>query len=97
MTDSAENDATFIGSAALLTALYDTYVAHLHIAEPDGPDGPYIWCGCGWRSDDLGPNDNPGESYAVHLSNAQHAAAVKALQPIVTRVTPPGRNDSDST
>lgn len=79
----------FVGSGALLTALYETYEAHIGITEPDGPDGPYIWCACGWRSDDLGPNSNPGASYAVHLTNAQHAAAVKALQPIVYRI-PPG-------
>lgn len=87
--ETAENDATFVGSSALLTALHETYVEHIGIVEPDGPDGHYIWCACGWRSDNLGPNNHPGNSYAVHLANAQHAAAVKALQPIVTRVTPP--------
>lgn len=84
---TAEKDTTFIGSLALLTALYDTYVEHIGVVEPDGPDGPYMWCACGWRSDDLGSNDNPGDSYAVHLTNAQHAAGVKVLQPIVRRVT----------
>ena len=84
----ADNDAgLFIGSSALMTALYDTYTEHIGVTETEGPDGPYIWCACGWRSDDLlsGP---PGQSYAVHLTNAQHAAAVKALQPIVRRIIP---------
>lgn len=84
----------FIGSVALLDALHETYVQHIAISEPDGPDGPYLWCVCGWRSDDLDGrgtrSDNPGMSYAVHLTNAQHAAAVEALQPIVRRVTAPG-------
>lgn len=83
---TAEFDQTFIGSSALLTALYDTYVEHIGVVEHEGPDGPYMWCACGWRSDDLGSNDSPGQSYAVHLTNAQHAAAVKALQPIVVRL-----------
>lgn len=99
MSRGAENDVSiFVGSQALLTALYDTYVEHIGMVEHDGPDGPYLWCACGWRSDDLDGHgtrsDNPGESYAVHLTNAQHAAAVKALQPIVRRVTPPARGES---
>lgn len=81
------DEGVFVGSLALIGALYETYVEHIGIPEPDGPDGPYMWCACGWRSDDLG-SDNPGQSYAVHLTNAQHAAAVKALQPIVRRITP---------
>lgn len=86
---SAESDAAiFIGSSALLTALYETYVEHIGIVEPEGPDGPYVWCACGWRSDDLS-NGSPGNAYAIHLTNTQHAAAVKALQPIVRRVLPP--------
>lgn len=90
-----ERDAgTFIGSQALITALYETYVEHMGIVETNGPDGrPYLWCACGWRSDDLDGHgmrsDNPGMSYAVHLTNAQHAAAVQVLQPIVRRVIPP--------
>ena len=92
---SAERDdpTVFIGSVALIDALYETYVEHIAISETEGPDGPYLWCACGWRSDDLDGHgtrsDNPGMSYAVHLTNAQHGAAVKALQPIVRRILPP--------
>lgn len=94
----AEGDqSVFIGSVALLDALYETYREHIGITEPEGPDGPYIWCGCGWRSDTMwGPNDSPGQSYALHLTNAQHAAAVKALQPIVRRVTSPAKTEAAS-
>lgn len=85
---TVESDQTFIGSIALMDALYNTYVEHIGIPEAEGPGGPYMWCACGWRSDDLGPNDNPGNAYAIHLTNAQHAAAVKALQPLVVRKLP---------
>lgn len=94
MADFAKKDAgVFIGSQALITALHDTYVEHIGVVETDGPNGPYVWCACGWRSDGFGPDDSPDHSYAVHLTNAQHAAAVKVLQPIVRRVTPPGQGD----
>ena len=77
----ADDPGVFIGSAALLDALYDTYVAHIALSETEGPDGPYLWCACGWRSDDLDGHgtrsDNPGMSYAVHLTNAQHAAVLQ--------------------
>jgi hypothetical protein len=81
-----DDGRTFVGSAALLTALYETYVEHIGITELQPPVGvaPYIWCACGWRSDDLS-DDQPGMAYAVHLTNAQHAAAVRALQPLVVR------------
>lgn len=65
-------------SGGLLTALRETYEQHIGIAEPDGPDGPYMWCACGWRSDDLG-DVLPGAAYAEHLADAQHAAAVEVL------------------
>jgi hypothetical protein len=97
MNDSSDNaapDDTFVGSMALLTALHDTYVEHIGVAEADGPSGPYVWCACGWRSDDL-PGGPPGASYAVHLTNAQHAAAVKALQPIVRRIRPAATTCTD--
>lgn len=86
--EDPNDPSVFIGSSALLTALLDTYVEHIGIPETDGPDGPYMGCCCGWRSDDLS-NDNPGLAYAIHLTNAQHAAAVKALQPLVVRVNRP--------
>lgn len=91
----ADDPTVFIGSVALITALYDTYVEHIGITETDGPNGPYIWCACGWRSDDFPERTNPGEGYAVHLTNAQHAASVKALQPIVRRVMPPAVAEPD--
>lgn len=72
-------DDTFIGSNALITALYETYTEHLGMVEGDEHGEQYVWCVCGWRSDDV------DESYAVHLTNAQHAAAVVALQPLVVR------------
>lgn len=81
---AAAHASDFIGSMALINALFETYREHIGITEHDGPDGPYIWCGCGWRSDTIS-SDTPGASYAIHLTNAQHAAAVKALQPIVIR------------
>lgn len=80
-----DDPSVFIGSVALMDALYESYLGHIGVAELDGPQDPYMWCVCGWRSDDL-DNSNPGNSYAIHLSNAQHAAAVIALQPIVRRV-----------
>lgn len=78
-------DKTFIGSIRLMDALYETYLEHIGIFEPTGPDGPYIWCACGWRSDTFTARE-PDTSYAVHLTNAQHAAAVAALQTIVRRI-----------
>lgn len=94
---ATDDPSVFIGSGALLAALHDTYVKHIGMVEPDGPDGPYMWCACGWRSDDLDGNgavsETPGLSYAVHLSNAQHKAAVKSLQPIVRRVAPSPATD----
>ena len=73
--------------AALMGALHETYVEHIGVTESEGPEGAYVWCACGWRSDSLGPNSDPGGSYAVHLTNALHAAAVTALQPLVVRRT----------
>jgi len=88
-----DDQGVFIGSVALLDALYETYREHIGTTESEGPSGPYLWCACGWRSDDLDGHgtrsDSPGQSYAIHLTNAQHAAAVKALQPIVRRVLSP--------
>lgn len=83
-----DDPSVFIGSNALMSALYDTYREHVGITETDGPDGPYIGCVCGFRTDDDTIGDrNPGLSYAMHLVKAQHDAAVAALQPLVKRVT----------
>lgn len=84
--DSAQRP--FVGSIALIGALYETYEQHIGVAENDGPDGPYVWCSCGWRSDDGGAT-----SYGIHLVNAQHAAAASALRPVVERARREGFED----
>lgn len=76
------------GSRRLNEAMYDTWVEHMAMSEPGSPDGlvrSYMACACGWRSDDLHSDDtwvrseNPGASYANHLANRLHDAAIKAL------------------
>lgn len=72
----------WLGSVTLTHALEAVLTEHITIAEPEGPDGPYIWCACGWRSDDIG-RDNPGVGVITHLLNVLHAATV---EPIRTRL-----------
>lgn len=68
------------GSIQVMEALEQALRDHITTVEADGPDGPYIWCTCEWRSDDVLPNDNPGNSANVHMLNVLHAATVPAIQ-----------------
>lgn len=87
-TKAADPPRATTGSHRLNNAMYDTWVEHMAMPEPGSADGlvrPYMACVCGWRSDDLlgddtwVRSDNPGASYANHLANHLHDAAIEAL------------------
>jgi hypothetical protein len=92
-----EVDETFIGSIALLDALYETCLAHVAMTTTGQQDGTDRRCTCTRRP--VPGDDNPDQSYEVHLANALHAVAVKTLQPIVIRKPQnhgPGGHDQDA-
>ena len=87
-----QHDAgVFVGSASLMRALHATVAEHAYWSETPTDGGAYLACACGWRSDDnYGRPEYAASALWSHLANALHAASVKALQPIVRRVLPPG-------
>lgn len=99
-TKAVEPPRATTGSRRLNEAMYDTWVEHMAMPEPGSDDGlvrPYMACACGWRSDDLLGDDtwicsnNPGNSYAIHLANHLHDAAIEALAGRPIAPNPPPR------
>lgn len=88
LTHAERHAHAFLGSAALMDALGAAAVDHTSFVEVPDDLPPYIWCACGWRSDDL-PRERGDEqrAFIVHLTNVLHEASVKALQPMVLRIT----------
>jgi hypothetical protein len=80
----AEND--YCGSVGVMAVIHDTLREHIWNTEIPECIPPYIWCLCGWRSDDL-PCDQGTEMAAllVHLSNAIQAATVEPIRDWIER------------
>lgn len=81
-------EVTFCGSVGLIDAIHETLRDHVWTVEsqPPPPVRPYIWCLCGWRSDDLDrPSGDAMSALLVHLTNAVHAAAVPPVREWIAR------------
>lgn len=66
----------WFGSVGVCNAIFEALSQHLTL--PD-PEGAYMWCACGWRSDER-PGSEPGPAAVVHVTNAVHVAVTPAIQ-----------------
>lgn len=83
----AEKGAAFIGSVRLLEAMEQCAREHIMITEtdPPAPVKPYIWCLCGWRSDQAGSGpETAGNGAILHLANEMHRASVPVIDTLMS-------------
>jgi hypothetical protein len=94
----------WLGSVAVSAALFDVLILHVTFTEQAGGGvAPYIWCTCGWRSDedDRGEPDNAARAAAVHLTNVLHKAVTPAIQTslrgrVTAALASPVESDTDA-
>lgn len=60
---------------------------HIYLFESDPPNGvePYLWCACGWRSDDETDMEGAGRHLQTHLQNAMHETVRTHLRAVLAR------------